>query len=187
MTQIILILAFPLNSHWEYAHFLTLIYLCLLHNYSGLLLLGPGACSENHPFEKPRHSRQGFVVVNSVGHPKELLHCVHHFGRFCSQQFAIQDQNLEKREKRQDDLNLYLLQEQTGSRSSGQQPWLQTGDSSLHRLCLLSHSCMAGVPTSQASAVQLSALCRLPSPGEEAITPLLPACHNPTISLSASL
>lgn len=41
-----------------------------------------------------QHLRQGFVVVNGAGHPEEFLHRVHHFGRFCSQQFAIQDQDL---------------------------------------------------------------------------------------------
>lgn len=46
--------------------------------------------------QRPRlHLRQGFMVVNRAGHPEEFLHCVHHFGRFCSQQFAIQDQDLE--------------------------------------------------------------------------------------------
>lgn len=44
-----------------------------------------------------QHLRQGFVVVNGAGHPEEFLHRVHHFGRFCSQQFAIQDQDLETR------------------------------------------------------------------------------------------
>lgn len=74
--------------------------LCFSPNHSSLWLLGPGACSGHPPVERPRqHSRQGFVVVNGVRHPKELLHCVHHFGRFRSQQFAIQDQNLEKKKK----------------------------------------------------------------------------------------
>lgn len=44
-----------------------------------------------------QHLRQGFVVVNGAGHPEEFLHRVHHFGRFCSQQFAIQDKDLETR------------------------------------------------------------------------------------------
>lgn len=51
--------------------------------------------------KRPRqHLRQGFMVVDSAGHPKEFLHCVHDFGRFCSQQFAIQDQDLETERER---------------------------------------------------------------------------------------
>jgi hypothetical protein len=49
------------------------------------------------------------VVVNGVGHSKEFLHRVHHFGRFCPKQFTVQDQNLERRREK-DDLDLPSLQ-----------------------------------------------------------------------------
>lgn len=113
------------------SHLLMLISPCLSYNHPRLRLFGPGACSGNPPVERPmRHSRQGFVVVNGVGHPKEFLHCVHHFGRFCSQQFAIQDQNLEERKREKGDLNLFSLQGQAVPRLLGQQPSDKVG--SLH-------------------------------------------------------
>lgn len=44
-----------------------------------------------------RDLRQGFVVIDEVGHPEEFLDCFHHFGRFCSEQLAVQDKNLRGR------------------------------------------------------------------------------------------
>lgn len=106
-----------------FSHLVMLISPCLAYNHPRLWLFGPGACSGNPPVERPiRHSRQGFVVVDGVGHPKEFLHCVHHFGRFCSQQFAIQDQNLGKKRREMGGLNVFSLQWQAVPRLLGQQP-----------------------------------------------------------------
>lgn len=42
-----------------------------------------------------KDSRQGLVIIDEVGHSEEFLHCLHHFGGFCSEQLAIQDQDLQ--------------------------------------------------------------------------------------------
>lgn len=42
-----------------------------------------------------KDSRQGLVVIDEVGHAKEFLDRLHHFGRFRSEQLAIQDQDLQ--------------------------------------------------------------------------------------------
>lgn len=121
-----------------FSHLLTLINLCLSCNHSNLRLSGPGACSRNPPVARPRqHSRQGFVVVDGVGHPKELLHCVHHFGRFRSQQFAIQDQNLEKKKREKDDQNCVHSSGKQAPSLLAWQPRLQIGDPALCGLCFL--------------------------------------------------
>lgn len=42
-----------------------------------------------------KDSRQGLVIIDEVGHAKEFLDCLHHFGRFCSEQLAVQNQDLQ--------------------------------------------------------------------------------------------
>lgn len=42
-----------------------------------------------------KDSRQGLVIIDEVGHAEEFLHCLHHFGGFCSEQLAIQHQDLQ--------------------------------------------------------------------------------------------
>lgn len=42
-----------------------------------------------------KDSRQGLVVIDEVGHTEEFLDCLHHSGRLRSEQFAVQDQDLQ--------------------------------------------------------------------------------------------
>lgn len=56
-------------------------------------VLSPGQGRESSGWDL----RQGFVVIDEVGHPEEFLDCFHHFGRFCSEQLAVQDKNLRGR------------------------------------------------------------------------------------------
>lgn len=45
--------------------------------------------------EAGKDSRQGLVIIDEVGHAEEFLDRVHHFGGFCSEQLAIQHQDLQ--------------------------------------------------------------------------------------------
>lgn len=42
-----------------------------------------------------KDSRQGLVIIDEVGHAEKFLDRLHHFGRFRSEQLAIQDQDLQ--------------------------------------------------------------------------------------------
>lgn len=42
-----------------------------------------------------KDSRQGLVIIDEVGHAEEFLDRLHHFGGFCSEQLAIQHQDLQ--------------------------------------------------------------------------------------------